>query len=477
MLSNEIFRWRIKIWYLTFFLLFFCHELHSEEKAVVLNIHSVEQLSLENNFELKTSNLKKRILLNNKTEAFRRFLPQFGIGYSKSILVAKRNLDSRSHRINLELSQPIYDGGKTFLNYQQNRISLLLHAREYENIRQQLIVKVRMAYYDVLRYFNQLHIIELSLERTRVQLGHSLKEYELGMITKLDLLELEIKLREMELQNERSKKEYELKLLELLQVIGLPSDSLVKISDFFIDLFPLYEKDLTADVLIESAFANRYEVFQKKLSLSHARLSYKFAKSFFLPTFSLTANYSFSGEKFPPRERSWSIGFVISSNLYGSSFSDSTELNSSNNDYSKGYSTQNKLGLFDNIGFQGKILQSRLNLEKSLEEQKNLTQSIRLDVKKKMAVVFSNYEIQKLAYEKKELLNSKLLIEVKKVELGQLKRLELIKTEEELLRAKTEYNRAKIEYISSVNQLEISGGLALDSLGLFRIADKVEARE
>lgn len=463
-----------QVYFFFVFFSFFFKLYSSEVEEIILTVERVEQLSLENNFDLRSIGLKRRILLNHRIEAWRRFLPQFGIGYSRSILVAKRNLDSRSHRINLELNQPIYDGGKTFLNYHQNKISLMLHEREYENMKEQLVVKVRMAYYNVLRYFNQLKIIEMSLERTRVQLEHSLKEYELGMIRKLDLLELEIKLREMELEDERSKKEYDLKLLELLQVIGLPDDSLVKMSSFLIDLFPLGEKGLTADSLIDSAFARRYEVFEKKLGLAHARLSHKFAKSFFLPTLSLTANYSFSGEKFPPRERNWSVGFVISSNLYGSSFSDSTELNSSNNDYSKGYSSQNKLGLFDNIGFQSKILQSRLNLEKSLEEEKRLKQSISLDIQKKLSVVFSNYEIQKLAYEKKELLSSKFLIERKKVELGELKRIELIKTEEELLKANTAYNSAKIDYISSVNELEISGGLGLDTLGLFRIRERLE---
>lgn len=457
----------INFFQIFFLVIFLSSYIDSKEKPTVeIDLVSAEKLALNNNFTIKNHLDQKRILYRVKKEQWRNFWPVFSVSYNQNVEVAERSSDSRSNEIELGVQQPIYDGGRTALSHEIAKLDIVINQNEYEILKNETISELRVKFFTLLHLKENLRIQKKSLERSQIQLDLNEKEYKLGMQTKIDYLEVFGDIKQIEVEYINALREYDLAILDLKQFLGLEKDVALKVKVKSIFDFHIKENKHSLEKLFAISKEKRPEVFQSSVTLMKARKEYLMAKRHYLPTVSLTANYNLSGDQNPPLQRGWGVGIVISANLYGSSTSTNNSLNSSNNYKSRGYSSQNSVNILDDISYVRQKYEAQLEYKKSRFEKNDLMKSIYIEVKKAFNAVNLNYRLYSIANERSKLVWERLLIEIKKTELGQMKRVDLMETELEYLKAALSETQAKTDYLLSVNTLENTIGVSPDFLDL-----------
>ena len=431
-----------------------------------VDLQKAEALALSNNFDITINSVKNQILVESKNEAWRAYLPQVGVNYSNNVMVAKRGPDTRSHELSLNLKQPIFDGGRASLQHKLAKLNIVLNKSEYKRMIDNVKLQVRVSFYNLIQAIEKLRIHQKSIIRTKLQLELTSKENKLGMVTKLDLIEVKSRLKEIQVEYYKMVRDYESLKLEFNQLLGVKRNLRIQYVARPLSEIPIQVNKRSLKEVLSIAYSKRPEIFQNKINVMKARVEYNITRSLLVPTLSLTSTYGLTGPEWPPRTKGWSVGFVIDTNLFGSTASNNSTANSSNNDYTKGYGTRSSLNVMDDPGFYKRRLESLVSLESASYEAKHLKDNIYLEIKKAYDILSSNYEIQKLAGERRDLVKERLMIEAKKVQLGGLKRIDLMETEMEYLQSAAGYISAKIEYIISVHKLEITMGVAPDFLSL-----------
>lgn len=137
---------------------------------------------------------------------------------------------------------------------------------------------VEKAYFDLLQVEKELAISEENLALSQKQYDHGKLRYDLGLISKQQLLGVEMGLSQAQVGLDSARMYYELQLMSFQNTIGLPFDKEVDLTDDIsykkheaIDLAAAIKKGLDNNVDIKAAEEN-YEV--SKLTLAAKKVRY-----------------------------------------------------------------------------------------------------------------------------------------------------------------------------------------------------------
>ncbi|OFX46875.1 MAG: hypothetical protein A2X13_07830 [Bacteroidetes bacterium GWC2_33_15] len=190
---------------------------------------------------------------------------------------------------NIGMIQPIFTGGKI---KQLNNL-----ADQGEDMMQ---AKKQIAEHEVLYETDEYYWKVISLQE-KVVLTQSYKKrieqliddlnnlYQEGIITNNDLLRAKVKLSEVELKMLKASNGLQMARMALNQVIGLPVDSVVVLSD---SLETNYQIPVDVDYT-QMALSDRPEISLMNTTLEMAKSGEKLMKSRYMPNVGLTANYMF----------------------------------------------------------------------------------------------------------------------------------------------------------------------------------------
>ena len=141
--------------------------------------------------------------------------------------------ETEDTRIGLELSFPIFEGGRTYYQTKEARHRAELSTNEYEKIRRETIRNTRDAYLNVITGISRVKALERALESTEAAARAAEAGFQVGTRTSVDVL---ITLQETFLAKQnysRARYDYLLNTLNLKQAVGtLSADDLVQIDNW-----------------------------------------------------------------------------------------------------------------------------------------------------------------------------------------------------------------------------------------------------
>lgn len=226
--------------------------------------------------------------------------------------------DRNTVLLQLGLTQPVYVGGKIRAYNRMAGLSEQLAQSGREQEWQEVIQKTDEAYWQIVSLVNRHKLAEQYVETLEKLDKDVALTYETGMATRADLLSVRVKLNQAEMSLLRVEDGLVLARMALNQLCGLPVDT----------VFPLREEKLeTTEVTLlpapalEEVYRNRPEISSLSLATDIYRTKEKIARSEYLPTVALMANYLAMTPSFFDGIRTrmdgmWSVGIGVKAPVF-----------------------------------------------------------------------------------------------------------------------------------------------------------------
>ena len=210
-------------------------------QELTLDLDNTIQRALEKDKSIKSAELSVDNATLDKKQAFKSGLP------SVSYYLATTP-DSEYSQGYLTLNQKIFDGGKTFIAIKNS--NKYLEASQYglEGTKNSVGISVTNQYISILKYQKQLEVLKNSKKELENNYKRINRLYELNLITKTEVLDLNYSLIELDSSVVQIENALEIAKLNLKNTIGISKNDTVnlqEINDLSIDINSIdFDKDL-----------------------------------------------------------------------------------------------------------------------------------------------------------------------------------------------------------------------------------------
>lgn len=261
----------------------------------LLKFSTAYKLALENAHSLKSSIFQvegqKERLVQEESQLY----PQINIsGYYKksefSYYDKKRNdLNQGLFNYEVKLKQSIYNASiYSRIGVESSKQELYKIQVELE--KEKLAQTVFQSYLEVLKANNQINLYKSYLEYSQSRLDELKIKYKMFLVTKMDLLEMEVEYKSTKISLIREKKLLKVYKLKLEKLIGTKKYKLPVINSDKHLLLSI--KEMKESVLNKNDFAYNLELLQAKLQLEIAKKEVDSSSSAHYPTLDLEGSYS-----------------------------------------------------------------------------------------------------------------------------------------------------------------------------------------
>lgn len=443
----------------------------SEESAELLGLADAELLAERNSVQLRVLRGERVAAEEQLAARFRDFFPSLTLSYRRNRTVAPRNFDSGDHSVQVSLSQPLYDGGRSNLQYEVAQIDLRLAGERYQEARNQLRFQVREAYLQLIQDSENVRITETSLRSLETQLARVRVERRQGAATELDFQELETEYsrRRLELKQQRDSLGDSLVDFGMLLRLPDPGGARVKRLDLFeikINDFSMSEEDL-----YQASLSSRPDVRQARIDLMRSRREYLLQKYDWLPTISLTGNYGRSGEEWPPSNTEWGVGVSVTLRVFGNTLSGDVTNNRSQNETSRGYSSSGSWNVYDNAGWREPMVRAELQLLQARERNHEVRMQAANEVHRLRRAFLDRRTELDIADRNLAIQERRFMIAERRFQNGEMSLQDYLEQELRMVQARLGLVQSRVQLVIAANQLELNLGLELDSQKLVEIRE------
>ena len=250
----------------------------------------------------------------------------------------------------LSLSQNIYDFNRLGTRVAIQSVNLEASRADLENVKLNIILGVKLAYYETLRAKRARDIIAETVKQFEQHLATAKGFYEAGAKPIFDVTKAEVDLGNARINMVKANNAVTLALVNLNNAMGMPAAPPYELEDNV-----AYQKN-TSELgeLMNQAFVNRPDLQSFLRQKEAAQKTILLAQKDYLPTLSGSANYGWSGQEFP-LDNGWNVGATLNFNVFS------------------GYLTKNQVDA------------ALASLEVTRAGEENLRQTIRLDVEQALA--------------------------------------------------------------------------------------------
>ncbi|MGM0407064.1 MAG: TolC family protein [Bacteroidota bacterium] len=218
---------------------------------------------------------------------------------------------------NIGMTQPVYMGGKIRELNKMAKYGEDLYSAKKDLTRSEVILTTDQKYWQVISLKEKVKLTtqyKSMLESLIEDLEHLHDE---GVITKNEILKAKVKYNEIGLKLLKASNGLQLAQMALNQTIGLPLDTIIKLSDTIV----VEGKYRDADEYTKMALNNRPEIDMVNSTVDMAESGEKIMKSRYLPNIGLTANYLFTNPNpYNGFEKEfggdWNVGVFVNIPLY-----------------------------------------------------------------------------------------------------------------------------------------------------------------
>jgi outer membrane protein TolC len=424
-----------------------------QSPARALDLETSIRIALERSKELRYLGFDQRLARERYKLGIRRFLPSLTLGYIQSDSVSYDSPDSRLRKASLGLSQLLYDGGKLARSYRYQRHLLQINAMAIQVEKEDLIFSVIGIYTDILKFRLKKEIQQETYVNARKQLLIAEEEYQLGIITELDLLDIRLQIADLEIELEETAQQERLLLYDYCRLLGYarhspprPAGQLNEQYAGFISFKkPVGEQ---AERYLQSARRNNVEFMEKRLQLVKCRENWQASKRAWLPEITANLELSMAGESLPLYQPGFSLGLDLDFDLPVAPISSSATLGTSNpKERSRGISVSTAAA--ENLEALYSIKIARLELSRAGAELQQLETELAFELEESLVSVRNRKNTLELLRRKYAIGEARLEVEKLRVELGELKRVDLVSDQIELAQGRIEIIEKAVELYNS----------------------------
>lgn len=316
-------------YYITFlFLLPSIFALRAQHTAYPLSLQELFERGMENSLRIKASHLQERVAEEKEQTARTSRLPEISVsattGYIGQPTIFKSGLShpthpdvpNWSHNYNVDLTQPIYKGGK--IAYSIRRASLEKQIAQLSTANDMADIKLLLLqhYIDLFTLYKQQKVWERNIEESKIRLKDIRKMRKEGLLTRNDEIRSELELTNDELAYKETQNNTYIVSQQLDVILGL-DEELLLLPDTNLLHAPLQLE--SCDTYIEQAYCNYPEMrlarYHTQLAITDKRLIY----ADYLPTLSLHAGNTLSRPLSSTMEdlfsNNWNVALSLSYNL------------------------------------------------------------------------------------------------------------------------------------------------------------------
>jgi outer membrane protein TolC len=209
------------------------------------------------------------------------------------------------------LSQTIYDFGKTPTQVMIQNFNLDSSRSDLENVTDQVIFNVRQTYYGVLQSKRNRDVSMEAVKQFQQHLEQAKGFYEVGTKPKFDVTKAEVDLSSAKLNLIKAENALRLAVVNLNNAMGIP-DAPEYILE---DNLSFQKYNMTFEDALSKAYQSRPDLKAIVAKRQAAGSSMELAKTGYYPVLTGNAAYSWAGEKFP-LEHGWNVGAALSFPLF-----------------------------------------------------------------------------------------------------------------------------------------------------------------
>jgi outer membrane protein TolC len=334
----------------------------------------------------------------------------------------------------VQLSQSIYNPSFS-TNLKSAKLNKTLSEQTLDQTHEQTVYNVSIAYYNCLVIQKQNNVQKATLESSEQSLKLLTLKFQNGMAKKIDVDKVQVSCNNIKSQLKQTELNYTQSLNILKNRMGMPVETELSLADINLDT------NLSLPVATDSSnFQNRIDFQLKKTDLLLKENTKKQNITAFYPTVSFLANYNYSGM-----------------------FGDFNNFSASQNwFYSTYIGVKVTIPIFDGMQKQSRLVQAKLNVEKSQETLHLTEQSIKLDIANyELALknAIENINSEKENFDLAQTVYKETQLEYKE---GVATSLDLVESESALQEAQNNYfNKLLNFYIARIN-LEKSKGTLIN---------------
>lgn len=209
----------------------------------------------------------------------------------------------------LAVRQPLYDGGATVNLVAGARQNMAAQDYEVARTRQEIVLAVKSAFYEVMKRRDLLEVAKSSLGSAEKHLEQARALHTEGISPRADVIKVEVQVSSAGLEVIRAENAVLQARANLAAAMGLPAAS-----DFAVTpagtLTPLPVLPPLAESLAQ-AQAGRPELRGIMARIEAARTNVRQSESGFYPSLSLDAAIGQQESSYPPEDKKWSVGLTL----------------------------------------------------------------------------------------------------------------------------------------------------------------------
>ena len=198
---------------------------------------------------------------------------------------------ARQNAVALEMSQPLYTGGRLTGNRSLQRAALTGSELDFERARQQLNLRVVEAFYGALTTEQSLKVADEAIQLTTRQLELARARFEAGSVARLDVLRAEVDLANARARRIQVQANLNQAYQSLRTVLALPQSQPLALRGTLDDLLVPESRDALSQALPNRpdlrAFESRREMAEYAVDLANAEWK---------PTLAFTGNVAYQDD-------------------------------------------------------------------------------------------------------------------------------------------------------------------------------------
>jgi len=259
--------------------------------------------------------------------------------------------DYDQYASNLNLTQNIYDFGKTSTQVQIQNLNTESSRQDFHSVEAQIILGVKQAYYTFVQAGKNREVAQENVRQFQNHLEQARGFFEVGVKPKFDVTKAEVDLSNAKLNLIKAENSFRIARVNLNNAIGVPDAP-----EYFLDNNLLFEKyEVEIQDALKKAYEARPDLRSLMMKVEAGNQSRELAKKGYYPYVTGNANWGYDGQDFP-LDKSWNVGAALNIPIFS------------------GFLTKNQVG----------------EAEAALDVLKATEQSLRLQIRLEVEQAYSN---------------------------------------------------------------------------------------
>ena len=279
------------------------------------SVQSALARALVSNSELRFAREQLRLQERVQSLAILGVLPKLSLSYTDTGSVTYGGPDTYRSALEFKVSQPIYNRGAYWIAQRQTDAKRILAAEQILAQESQVATAFLDLLISSLVNRERITIRAELIANARSQLVVAAEEFDLGAITELDLLEVEIQVLEQELALEELKRTQTQLAFQINAALDLAPDSEVRFDAELNAEFTGLLEELDVSLLTSRALSDSSQIRQARYEVAAAADAVRAARRIWLPQVTARASARFSGDSFPLSDPKLALGLDLAWSL------------------------------------------------------------------------------------------------------------------------------------------------------------------